>query len=175
MSPTWWVCATHTLCLWRAELAGKLTTNITQVLSKGKIIQAERMDVSSQLISNVGLTITTEMMPSFRFVAFYRIPWQRREEVVADSIWVDVANTCPGAVSDTADRLGGDGRRSSSKKEKNLNTFAVSTKITTSKKANLNICELIIIWHQDQKWPAIGFPILDLGTKDMHKLFLTLE
>lgn len=94
---------------------------------------------------------------------------------MADSIWVDVANTCPGAVSDTADRLGGDGRRSSSKKEKNLNTFAVSTKIPTSKKANLNICELIIIWHQDQKWPAIGFPILDLGTKDMHKLLLTLE
>lgn len=94
---------------------------------------------------------------------------------MADSIWVDVANTCPGAVSDTADRLGGDGRRSSSKKEKNLNTFAVSTKIPTSKKANFNICELIIIWHQDQKWPAIGFPILDLGTKDMHKLFLTLE
>ncbi|XP_075871782.1 complement C3-like isoform X2 [Nelusetta ayraudi] len=68
------------------------------VLSKGKIIQAKRMDVSGQLISNVGLTITTEMMPSFRFVAFYRIPWRRREEVVADSIWVDVANTCPGAL-----------------------------------------------------------------------------
>lgn len=120
MSPTWWVCATHTLSLWGAALAGKLTTNITQVLSKGKIIQAERMDVSGQLISKVGLTITTEMMPSFRFVAFYRIPWKRREEVVADSIWVDVANTCPGAVSDTADRLGGGKKAELFKKGKEL-------------------------------------------------------
>lgn len=88
-----------------AALAGKLTTNITQVLNKGKIIQAERMNVMGQLKSNVGLMVTAEMMPSFRFVAFYKIPWQRREEVVADSVWVDVADTCPGSVSDTADRL----------------------------------------------------------------------
>lgn len=73
------------------------------MLNKGKIIQAERVDVRGQVISNVGLTVTAEMMPSFRFVAFYRIPWQRREEVVSDSIWVDVADICPGAVSDMAD------------------------------------------------------------------------
>lgn len=87
------------------------------MLSKGKIIQAERMDVSGQLNSNVGLKVTAEMMPSFRVVAFYRIPWHRREEVVADSVWVDVANTCPGAVSDTAERLTGEGGRSSSKEK----------------------------------------------------------
>lgn len=81
------------------------------MLNKGKIIQAERMDVSGQVISNVGLTVTAEMMPSFRFVAFYRIPWQRREEVVSDSIWVDVVDICPGAVSAMPDRLSGGGRQ----------------------------------------------------------------
>lgn len=94
-----------------------LTTNITQVLNKGKIIQAKRIDVGGQVITSVGLTVTAEMMPSFRFVAFYRIPWQRREEVVSDSIWVDVADICPGAVSDMPDRLSGEGRQGSSKNE----------------------------------------------------------
>lgn len=79
------------------------------MLNKGKIVQAERMDVSGQVLSNVGLTVTAEMMPSFRFVAFYRIPWQRREEVVSDSIWVDVVDSCPGAVSDMPDLLSGYG------------------------------------------------------------------
>lgn len=73
---------------------------LSQVLSKGKIIVAERVNVTNQLITNVGLTVTPEMMPSFRFVAFYSIPWSGREEVVADSVWVDVADSCAGGVSD---------------------------------------------------------------------------
>lgn len=72
---------------------------INQVLNKGKIIAAERLDVSGQVITSVGLTVTPEMMPSFRFVAYYTIPWVRGEELVADSIWVDVADSCVGKVS----------------------------------------------------------------------------
>ncbi len=70
-----------------------------QVLNKGKIIVAERVDVTGRLLTSVGLMVTTEMMPSFRFVAFYSIPWVGREEVVSDSIWVDVADSCAGGVS----------------------------------------------------------------------------
>ncbi|XP_031732921.1 venom factor-like isoform X2 [Anarrhichthys ocellatus] len=74
-------------------------THITYlVLSKGKIIVAERVEVTGQLVTGVGLTVTPEMMPSFRFVAFYGIPWEGREEVVADSIWVDVADSCVGGL-----------------------------------------------------------------------------
>ncbi len=68
------------------------------MLNKGKIIVAERVDVSDQLLTSIGLTVTTEMMPSFRFVAFYSIPWVRQEEVVSDSIWVDVEDVCAGGV-----------------------------------------------------------------------------
>ncbi|XP_069023890.1 complement C3-like [Embiotoca jacksoni] len=64
------------------------------VLNKGKIITAERVDVTGQVVNTVGLTVTPEMMPSFRFVAFYGINWFGLEEVVSDSIWIDVADSC---------------------------------------------------------------------------------
>lgn len=68
------------------------------MLNKGKIIEAQRVDVSGQLITSIGLTVTPEMMPSFRIVAFYNIHWSSREEVVPDSIWVDVVDSCTGGV-----------------------------------------------------------------------------
>ncbi|KAK5898792.1 hypothetical protein CesoFtcFv8_008337 [Champsocephalus esox] len=74
-------------------------THITYlVLNKGKIIVAERVDVAGQLMTSVELQITPEMMPSFRFVAFYSIPWDGGEEVVPDSIWVDVEDSCVGGL-----------------------------------------------------------------------------
>lgn len=57
------------------------------------------MDVTGQLLTAIGLIITPEMMPSFRFVAFYSVPWSENEEVVSDAIWVDVTDTCVGGVS----------------------------------------------------------------------------
>lgn len=85
----------------------------SQVLNKGRIIAAERLDVTGQQVTSVGLTVTPEMMPSFRFVAFYSIPWTEREEVVPDSIWVDVADSCAGGVRSLSEVTGGGGDRSS--------------------------------------------------------------
>lgn len=68
------------------------------MVSKGKIIFAKRENVANQVVSAVGLMITPEMMPSFRFVAFYSIPWEMGEEVVSDSVWIDVADSCVGGV-----------------------------------------------------------------------------
>lgn len=68
------------------------------MLNKGKIIDAQRVGVTGQLITSIGLTVTREMMPSFRLVAFYSIPWENNEEVVSDSVWVDVADSCAGGV-----------------------------------------------------------------------------
>lgn len=80
-----------------------MTFSHKQVLNKGRIITAERMNVFGQVVTSVGLTVTPEMMPSFRFVAFYNIPWSRREEVVSDSIWVDVEDSCAGGVRSVID------------------------------------------------------------------------
>lgn len=76
-----------------------------QVLNKGKIIAADRVSVAGQLLTSVRLTITPEMMPSFRFVAYYSIPWTGREEVVPDSIWVDVEDSCAGGVRSSKENV----------------------------------------------------------------------
>ena len=40
------------------------------------------------------LPVTKEMLPSFRIIAYHR----DRVEVVSDSVWVDVIDTCMGSV-----------------------------------------------------------------------------
>ncbi|XP_009294664.1 complement C3b.1 isoform X1 [Danio rerio] len=69
------------------------------VLNKGKIIQAGRVNVKGQDVTSVHLLITTEMLPAFRFVAYYVLPWQHRAEVVADSVFVDVEDRCVGSLN----------------------------------------------------------------------------
>ncbi|CAG5928835.1 unnamed protein product, partial [Menidia menidia] len=69
------------------------------VLNKGKIIKAERLDVQSHVVTTVGFMVTSEMLPSFRVVAFYSIPWLGQEEVVSDSVWIDVADSCIGGLT----------------------------------------------------------------------------
>ncbi|KAK5620662.1 hypothetical protein CRENBAI_020815 [Crenichthys baileyi] len=68
------------------------------VVNKGQIISAEREDVASQMVTSVGLLVTAEMMPSFRVVAFYSIPWIGQEELVSDSVWIDVVDNCVGGL-----------------------------------------------------------------------------
>uniref|UniRef100_A0A3Q3AZ10 Complement component c3b, tandem duplicate 1 n=1 Tax=Kryptolebias marmoratus TaxID=37003 RepID=A0A3Q3AZ10_KRYMA len=68
------------------------------VLNKGKIITARREDIIGHLVTSVGLMVTSEMMPSFRVVAFYGVPWVGREEVVSDSVWIDVVDKCIGGL-----------------------------------------------------------------------------
>ncbi|XP_056613917.1 complement C3-like [Triplophysa dalaica] len=69
------------------------------VLNKGKIIQAARLSVKDQEFTNIPLLVTTEMLPSFRFVGYYMLPWQNRAEVVSDSVLVDVEDRCVGSLS----------------------------------------------------------------------------
>lgn len=57
------------------------------------------MSVREHDVTNVPLLLTSEMLPAFRFVAYYVLPWLSGVEVVADSISVDVASHCVGSVS----------------------------------------------------------------------------
>ncbi|XP_052446981.1 complement C3-like [Carassius gibelio] len=69
------------------------------VLNKGKIITAARVNVECLDVVNIPLLLTTEMLPSFRLVAYYILPWQLNAEVVADSVFVDVEDQCVASLS----------------------------------------------------------------------------
>ncbi|RXN39236.1 complement C3-like protein [Labeo rohita] len=69
------------------------------VLNKGNIIHAARMNVKDLDVINIPLLVTSEMLPAFRIVAYYILPWQPSVEVVADSVFVDVEDRCVGSLS----------------------------------------------------------------------------
>ncbi|KAK2907093.1 hypothetical protein Q8A67_006078 [Cirrhinus molitorella] len=69
------------------------------VLNKGNIIHAGRISVTDLNVINIPLLVTTEMLPAFRFVAYYIVPWQQPAEVVADSVFVNVEDRCVGSLS----------------------------------------------------------------------------
>ncbi|XP_059409012.1 complement C3-like [Carassius carassius] len=65
------------------------------ILSKGQIIQVKRFKLTGQSLVTLSLPITKDMMPSFRFVAYYHVD---PSEVVSDSVWVDMKDTCMGTL-----------------------------------------------------------------------------
>uniref|UniRef100_A0A672K487 Complement C3-like n=1 Tax=Sinocyclocheilus grahami TaxID=75366 RepID=A0A672K487_SINGR len=65
------------------------------ILSKGQIVQADRFMRRGQTLVSLSLPVTKDMLPSFRFVAYYHVG---TSEVVSDSVWVDVKDTCMGTL-----------------------------------------------------------------------------
>ncbi|XP_026068301.1 complement C3-like isoform X2 [Carassius auratus] len=63
------------------------------ILSKGQIVKVDRFKRKGQPLVTLPLTVTKDMIPSFRFVAYYHVD---PSEVVSDSVWVDVKDTCMG-------------------------------------------------------------------------------
>uniref|UniRef100_A0A8C7JLG1 Complement C3 n=1 Tax=Oncorhynchus kisutch TaxID=8019 RepID=A0A8C7JLG1_ONCKI len=68
----------------------------SQILSKGQLIFSERLDwrKGQGLVTN-SLMVNKDMIPSFRIVAYYHVG---QKEVVSDSVWVDVKDTCMGSL-----------------------------------------------------------------------------
>ncbi|XP_038627707.1 complement C3-like [Tachyglossus aculeatus] len=67
------------------------------VVNKGRIVKAGRQPrLVGQGLVNLVLPITSTLIPSFRLVAYYRVPGTG--EIVADSLWVDLADTCMGTL-----------------------------------------------------------------------------
>ncbi|XP_067258556.1 complement C3-like [Chanodichthys erythropterus] len=65
------------------------------ILSKGQIVQVDRFKRRGQSLVTLSLPVTKDMVPSFRFVAYYHVG---SSEVVSDSVWVDVKDTCMGTL-----------------------------------------------------------------------------
>lgn len=72
-----------------------------QIMNKGKILKVGRQErESGQDLVVLPLTITSDFIPSFRLVAYYTVFGSSgQREVVADSVWVDVKDSCMGTVS----------------------------------------------------------------------------
>ncbi|MCI4393327.1 hypothetical protein PGIGA_G00156260 [Pangasianodon gigas] len=68
------------------------------VLNKGKIIHVGRMNRTEDEVTTVPLLLTSEMLPAFRFVVYWILPWSYAVEVLADSILVNVESRCLGSL-----------------------------------------------------------------------------
>uniref|UniRef100_A0A674BUD0 Complement C3-like n=1 Tax=Salmo trutta TaxID=8032 RepID=A0A674BUD0_SALTR len=68
----------------------------SQILSKGQLISSQRLEwKNGQGLVAHSLTVNKDMIPSFRIVAYYHVG---QKEVVSDSVWVDVKDTCMGSL-----------------------------------------------------------------------------
>ncbi|KAM4750142.1 complement C3-like [Anableps anableps] len=65
------------------------------IQSRGQLIKHGHFRVQGQVMISMILTITKEMLPSFRILAYYH---PNDNEVVSDSVWVDVKDSCMGSL-----------------------------------------------------------------------------
>uniref|UniRef100_A0A8C8GKI5 Anaphylatoxin-like domain-containing protein n=1 Tax=Oncorhynchus tshawytscha TaxID=74940 RepID=A0A8C8GKI5_ONCTS len=66
------------------------------ILSKGQLINSQKIEWNKgQGLMSLPLVVNKDMIPSFRVVAYYHVG---HNEVVSDSVWIDVKDTCMGLV-----------------------------------------------------------------------------
>ncbi|NXC94974.1 CO4 protein, partial [Certhia familiaris] len=71
------------------------------VVAKGKAELLGRIPSSNKVIN---LRITEKMVPAFRFLAYYFVENEGRQEIIADSVWVDVMDICEGKIKVTTEQ-----------------------------------------------------------------------
>ncbi|XP_041838069.1 complement C3-like [Melanotaenia boesemani] len=65
------------------------------ILSRGRLVKHGRVTVKGQQVIAISISVTKEMLPSFRIVVYYH---PDDNEVVSDSVWVDVKDSCMGSL-----------------------------------------------------------------------------
>ncbi|KAM4751408.1 complement C3-like [Anableps anableps] len=66
------------------------------ISSRGQLLKSGRYKGRGQAIISLILEVTKEMLPSFRIVVYYH---PTENEVVSDSVWVDVKDSCMGSLT----------------------------------------------------------------------------
>ncbi|KAF6739079.1 Complement C3 [Oryzias melastigma] len=66
------------------------------ITSRGQLVKFGRHTTIGQVLISLIIPVTKEMLPSFRIVAFYH---PSDYEVVSDSVWVDVKDSCIGSLT----------------------------------------------------------------------------
>ncbi|NXK03870.1 CO4A protein, partial [Herpetotheres cachinnans] len=75
--------------------SGKIDYFYYMVVAKGQAELLGRVPSSNKVIN---LKITEKMVPAFRFLAYYFTGNKGPQEIVADSVWVDVMDVCEGKI-----------------------------------------------------------------------------
>ncbi|KAF1394913.1 hypothetical protein PFLUV_G00006060, partial [Perca fluviatilis] len=65
------------------------------ILSRGQLVKNGHHKNTGQFLISLNVPITKDMLPSFRIVAYYHT---NGNEVVSDSVWVDVKDSCMGSL-----------------------------------------------------------------------------
>ncbi|GCB65592.1 hypothetical protein scyTo_0004816 [Scyliorhinus torazame] len=69
------------------------------LISRGTIVSVKRQPRElGQIMVNMLIPITPNLIPSFRLLVYYHLTNGSKIEMVADSIWVDVKDTCMGTL-----------------------------------------------------------------------------
>nr|AEJ37035.1 complement component c3-2 [Dicentrarchus labrax] len=65
------------------------------ILNRGQLLKYGRYKTRGQVLISLVAPVTKEMLPSFRILAYYHT---NNNEVVSDSVWVDVKDSCMGSL-----------------------------------------------------------------------------
>ncbi|KAF3833602.1 hypothetical protein F7725_024806 [Dissostichus mawsoni] len=71
------------------------------IMSRGQLVLKGRHKTRGQVLISLIVLITKDMLPSFRIIAYYHT---NGNEVVSDSVWVDVKDSCMGSVWDVLEK-----------------------------------------------------------------------
>ncbi|XP_044134688.1 A.superbus venom factor 1-like [Bufo gargarizans] len=75
------------------------------IMNKGRIMKVgTKAREKGQTLVTMVLPITEEFIPSFRILAYYTVTTGADREIVADSVWIDVEDTCMGTLVITGDK-----------------------------------------------------------------------
>ncbi|XP_078285379.1 complement C3-like [Rhinoraja longicauda] len=73
------------------------------LISKGKIVVAKRQQrMENQRVVTLQFPIKANLIPSFRLLVYYYVYIGGQLELVADSVWIDVMDTCMGTLKISA-------------------------------------------------------------------------
>ncbi|XP_051776485.1 complement C3-like isoform X2 [Erpetoichthys calabaricus] len=82
------------------------------IMNKGSLVRVGRqVRQKGQSLVTLSLLVDTQLVPSFRFVAYYFVTTGGQMEIVTDSIWVDVKDTCMGTLQITSNKRAFEPRR----------------------------------------------------------------
>ncbi|XP_072255537.1 A.superbus venom factor 1-like [Pyxicephalus adspersus] len=78
------------------------------ILSRGRIMAkgSEELGIGNT-VHSLMLSITSDLLPSFRLVAYYVANTKAGREIVSDAAWVDVVDSCVGTLEITGDKQRG--------------------------------------------------------------------